>query len=95
MTELRTVQPAPVTGDHDESAGAALEPVLITEQEVLFGTAAGAIPPATRVTVRSRLQALVRNAFAHEPRERRPRRDYPSRLSYLEHAALSREMGRL
>ena len=56
--------------------------VLITEQEVLFGTAAA-------------VQARQRNVSRPE-RPSRPRRgDAPRRYGFLEHALMAREMGRL
>src|SRR5271156_5354585 len=55
--------------------------VLITEQEVLFGTA---------------VAALVGSMVAiSDRRSRPPRRDYPKRYEFLERAAMAREMGRL
>ncbi|MEE6140301.1 hypothetical protein SKC41_28785 [Mycobacterium sp. 050128] len=72
------------------------EPVLITERQVTFATAAalGALQPLTtprpgRVTL---WQRLVRSVSV----EREPRRRYPPRrTSYFEQAATAREMDRL
>jgi hypothetical protein len=56
--------------------------VLITEQEVLFGTAAAA-------------RAQQRNV-SHSERASRPRRgECPKRYEFLERALMAREMGRL
>jgi hypothetical protein len=73
-------------------------PVLITEQQVLFNTTAAAPLPRRRGVaqwsraVAESVRAMFRSTFA----QRRPvRRDYPSRLTYLEHSAMSREMDRL
>ena len=70
-------------------------PVLITEQEVLFSTA-----PALRVRpvkTRRGLIAVLRRIFVNStPGAEKPRRHYPPRhYSYLEHAAMAREMHRL
>lgn len=70
--------------------------VLITEQEVLFGTAAAvALPRRRRTDILSRMMssALVRWQTRGD---RRPiRHDHPSRLGYLEHSLMSREMDHL
>jgi hypothetical protein len=68
---------------------------LITEQQVLFGTAA--LPPAkTRRwsdTVRA-VSGALRAMFAAS--EKPPaRKHYPKRYGYLENALMSREMDRL
>ena len=64
-------------------------PILITEQEVAFSTAAAVPvqPTTTRWwTQTSRVILLaIRRMFRH----------YPSRLSYLEHSCMAREMDRL
>lgn len=67
-------------------------PVVITEQEVMLGTAAAVSPRSTPVT-RRMLDALrvVRAAFGPPP----PRPHYPLRASYIESAAMAREMDRL
>lgn len=54
-------------------------------------------PPATRkpilITVH---EVLLGTAAALDPRRTpKPRRDYPKRYEYLEHALMAREMGRL
>ncbi|OBK39803.1 hypothetical protein A5658_02845 [Mycobacterium sp. 1245111.1] len=75
-------------------------PVLITEQEVALGTAAAlrAQPSALRrriLAVRVRL-AAVENALVAPPHDARPKRhDYPRHYSWLENAAMVREMDRL
>jgi len=64
------------------SVEAASTEVLITEQEVLFGTAAAA-------------RAQRRNVSRSE-RPSRPRRgECPKRYEFLERALMAREMGRL
>jgi hypothetical protein len=70
---------APSVAPADEAASAE---VLITEQEVLFGTAAAA-------------RAQQRNV-SHSERASRPRRgDRPKRYEFLERALMARAMGRL
>ena len=99
--------PAPATGAdaHDEpipqpppaalSAGVSSAAVLITEQEVLFGTAAAA--PARRESISRRFAASMRRIFAVSAHtSSRPRRtDVPKRYEFLERALMAREMDRL
>ena len=72
-------------------------PVLITEQQVLFATAAAAPWPAT--TGRrwiAALRAFVLAAFVASSNEDRPkRRHYPPRADFLEDSRMAREMMRL
>jgi hypothetical protein len=72
---------------------AAPAPVLITERQVMFATAAAVAPrpiEASRPWLATVWQRLVQSV------EPRPPRKYPySRPSYLEQAAMSREMDRL
>ena len=65
-------------------------PVLITEQEVVFGTAA-AVRPQSIPTTR-RMIGVLRAALRPPPP---PRPHYARRAAYLERAAMSREMDRL
>jgi hypothetical protein len=68
------------------------EPVLITEREVLLATAAATARPVVhRFTLHAFAAAMLELAHHHP----RPRRHYPPRLDYLEHAAMAREMYRL
>ena len=70
-------------------------PVLIAEQEVVFSTAAAVrVRPAT---TRRGLIAVQRGVFVDSTANaERPRRHYPpSRDSFLEHAAMAREMHKL
>jgi hypothetical protein len=65
--------------------------LLITEQEVLFGTAAAV--PLQRGKIVRRLVAVL---FAISAAASRPRaRYYPTRGDYLERALMAREMDRL
>jgi hypothetical protein len=70
-------------------------PVLITEQEVVFSTAAAArIRPAK---TRRGLFAVLRGIYVDSmANAEEPRRHYPPRRdSVLEHAAMARDMHRL
>ncbi|MGV0744991.1 hypothetical protein [Mycolicibacterium sp. XJ870] len=72
-------------------------PVLITEQEVLFSTAAS-MPLPRRRHIADTVYQVANSVVAHwqTRAERRPvRRDRPSHLGYLEHSMMSREMDRL
>jgi hypothetical protein len=91
MTELSTAPSEEMDlVEEVESAveGVTQAPILITEQEVAFSTAAAepARPARTRTWI-----AALRAKFEDRPK----RRDYPSRLSYLEHSAMARAMERL
>jgi hypothetical protein len=78
-----------LTVSSDESSQ---PPVLITEQEVMFGTAAAVRPGSTPITSRM-IGALRVVAAALRPPP--PRRHYAHRARYIEHACMSREMDRL
>jgi hypothetical protein len=72
-------------------------PVMITEQEVVFATAA-AVPlqparPGRRWT--DVVGAALRLMFTTRTAEPRPRRHYPPRNDYLESSRMAREMHRL
>jgi hypothetical protein len=68
------------------------EPVLITEQEVLFGTRVATSP--RRAMLPHRLISAVRTA-ATSLRLPPPRQHYPADLGYLERSRMAREMDRL
>ena len=71
------------------------EVTLIAEQEVVFSTAAAVrVRPAT---TRRGLIAVLRGVFVDPTTNaERPRRHYPPRRdSFLEHAAMAREMHKL
>ncbi|BBX23667.1 hypothetical protein MTER_30780 [Mycolicibacter terrae] len=68
-------------------------PVLITEGEVLLGTAAAVSLP--RQGVSHRLVAAVRRTLAALPSLPSPPPYYPSVRDYLEPARMAREMDRL
>lgn len=67
------------------------EPVLITEQEVLFGSTAAVSLP--RRTASRRLTDAISGFFSY--RRRPPRPSYPRHYSFLENALMAREMDRL
>ena len=67
-------------------------PVLISEQEVMLGTAAAVRPRSTQIT-RRMIDALHVVGAALQPPPPRPH--YARRAYYLERAAMSREMDRL
>jgi len=82
---------APSVAPADAAASAE---VLITEQEVLFGTAAAL--PARREGISRRFVALMRRMFAASAHASGPpRRDVPRRYEFLERAVTGREMDRL
>ncbi len=70
--------------------------MLITEQQVLFGSAAVLAPAKTRRWSYSvyEVSASVRAVFTR-PERPRAQRHYPRRYGYLENAAMSRAMDRL
>jgi hypothetical protein len=73
-------------------------PVLITEQEVLFATAAAMPLRQARVSRRwiEAVQAFLTTAFVKADKDRQPkRRHYPSRHDFLEDSRMAREMMRL
>ena len=87
-------QPSPVTSVTNTTEA----PALITEQQVLFSTAAAVAPPPAKTRRWSypvqAVSAALRAMFAAS--EKPPaRRHYPKRHRYLENALMSREMDRL
>ena len=85
---------SPVATDTNSAAAQ----VLVTEQQVLFSTAAAvALPPAKTRRLSDPVVAVaaaVRAIFS-APEMPRGRRHYPKRIGYIETALMSREMGRL
>jgi hypothetical protein len=69
-------------------------PVLITEQQVMFATAAGAAWRTAAIR-RPRIVLLWQRLPLRPSTQHPPRRNYPPRrASYIEHAAMAREMER-
>jgi hypothetical protein len=87
-----TENPRPTTPSAVPQAKSSSAEVLITEQQVMFGTAAAA---ASRP--KNRLMAALGRVFATSTTETRPRRhhDVQRRMYYLESARMGREMERL
>lgn len=82
------VQPTAVV-----SAEAGSETVLITEQDVLLGSAAALAGRTVRPTVWARMRAVFAGRQAGG--DTRTSRYHPERYGYLERATMSREMWRL
>jgi hypothetical protein len=83
-------QPPPAAPSVEESS----TEVLITEQEVVFSTAAAV--GLHRKNIGRRLAASMLRLFATSTDGSRPRpRDYPKRYEFLEHARMGRETDRL
>jgi hypothetical protein len=75
----------------DEAASAE---VLITEKEVLLGTAAAVLP--RRASISRRFGASVGRIFAVSAHPSRPQRsNYPKRYEFLERSLMARETDRL
>lgn len=102
MTDLATSIGAEPGDDFSTDTGAFVRPpmqptTLITEGQVLLGSAAALVPPKVRRhRVLAALQALfARSEKAGESETRKPPRHYPRRYSFIEDAAMSRMMDRL
>lgn len=100
MTDLATglsVQPRDDSDRGAVSPAPADAPTLITEQEVLIGSAASLAGPRVRShRLLTAVQALfVQAEKAENPEKRHPPKHYPKRYPYIEDAAMSRMMDRL
>lgn len=98
MSELIAAAAEPkksATRTEQATAAPSRPAVVITEQEVLFSTAAAVSMPRTKANRGpiAAIQAMFRRAPADEVRE--PRHYPPRRTEFLEQAAMSREMRRL
>lgn len=102
MTELLTpfgASPDVVEQPADITEASPRTPVLITEQQVLFATAAALPLPAK--TSRRWVEALrsvgasVKAAVTSGDEARPKRQHYPARNDFLEDSRMSREMSRL
>ena len=87
---------------HAKLAPAAVSPapILITEKEIVFSTAAAVqLRPTTlrgwREATGVVLAALHQMWMTSAAHDRRPRQDYPRRYAFLEYSCLAREMDRL
>ena len=87
-----TEKPRPTTPSAVQQAKPSSAEVLITEQQVMFGTAA-----AAALRPKNRLMAALGWVFATSTTETRsPRQhDVPRRMYYIESARMAREMDRL
>jgi hypothetical protein len=87
-----TENPTPPTPSAAPQAKPSSAEVLITEQQVMFGTAAAA---ASRP--KNRLMVVVARVFATSTTETRSRRQHAvqRRMYYIESARMAREMDRL
>lgn len=94
MSELTTTS---VVKDNVATQSPSSAPVLITEHQVLFGTAAAVPLPQRRQHVHAvghAVSSAVTRWLTHAVRK--PiRHDHPSRLTFLENSLMSREMDRL
>jgi hypothetical protein len=83
-------------GEAPSTVFASPAPVLITEQEVMFATAVAGGAPPTAAVRRPWIVQLRQRLSAWASPQREPRRHYPRlRPSYIEYAAMAREMERL
>ncbi|WP_375485462.1 hypothetical protein [uncultured Mycobacterium sp.] len=110
MSQLPTATPLPLDDDIEPTphAEVVLETparladveakqaaTLITEQEVLLGTAAALAPPSTRWWMRAARVFAAPARFAATASDSRPkRRHYPPRLDFIEDSRMAREMYR-
>ena len=91
---------AVITPDEARERLAPPAPVLISEREVVLGTA---VALRARPTTRRRwfeainvLRAAMQRSLARSTQVDRPvRRDYPKRYAFLENSCMAREMDRL
>lgn len=102
MSELATTSSPKPESDVGTStaplaANSAEAPVLITEQQVRFSTAAAVplVPAETGRRWTDAVRAAVRAMFTTSTTEARPRRHYPPRNDFLESSRMAREMHRL
>jgi hypothetical protein len=100
MTETELAPHAPT--ENVSGTGAAVEgsaPVLVTEQEVMFATAAVSPTPRTTGTrwwtAIGRLFTTAEAASGSDDERRTPRVYPPRRYDFMEQAAMSRAMDRL
>ncbi|BBX66552.1 hypothetical protein [Mycolicibacterium psychrotolerans] len=96
MTELATrpnVSPRVQPEEVPVTTAPAQPPTLITEQQVLIGSAAALTSPRVRRNLRSTVRSLFVRAETTEGPARRRR--YPKHYDFIEDAAMSRMMDRL
>lgn len=88
LTPTTESAPAPSVEQTTDTAA------LITEQQVLFGSAAALAPAPARRRNAHELVSSVRALFARPAKSHTPKH-HPQRFGYLEQSAMSREMDRL
>jgi hypothetical protein len=98
MSRIRTASVRKyVAAQPNPTAASPAAPVLITEQQVLFSTAAAVTPPRPRYLLggapRAFSSAMTWWRTRGERRAERPH--YPARMNFLEDSLMSREMDRL
>jgi hypothetical protein len=86
---------APGAGEAQRPTTASAAPVLITEHQVMFATAAAGAASQTAAVRRPWLMLLWQRLSLRSDAERQPRRYYARRPLYIERAAMAREMERL
>jgi hypothetical protein len=90
----RTTDPVNERTSQPPSVEVSSAEVLISTQQVVFGTAAAL--GARRESIGRRFVAIVRRALMTPAEESgQPRRHYPKHYAFLERALMSREMERL
>jgi hypothetical protein len=98
-TKAGTTNPTPKTQSAPAVEQSTDTAALITEQQVLFASAAALAPAQARPHFWSRaahaVAAPMHAVFTRPERHPRPQKHYAQRFAYLEHSAMSREMGRL
>lgn len=100
MAELSAARAASQSVEHVIEGEAKQPPVVISEQEVVFSTAAAVTLPRTKPSHRviAALRAMFLNSSENAlpaPHDDQPRRYPPRRDAFLEQAAMAREMRRL
>ena len=99
MSELREPFGAPREAvEHDAAEASPRVPVLITEQQVLFGTAAAVPLQPARTSRRwtKAVRASLTAAFVTSSNEARPKRlQRPARNDFLQDSRMAREMLRV
>jgi hypothetical protein len=86
---------APGAGEAQRTTTASPVPVFISERQVMFATAAAGAASQTAQVRRPWLALLGQWLSPRSDAQREPRRYYALRPSYIERAAMAREMERL
>lgn len=92
MPETTTTSAAMSDGIQDAEPTLARTSAFISQQEVMFSTAAATSPRPAPISRRLIDAIRVAGAALNRPPARR---HYPSRSSYLDHSRMAREMDRL